>query len=95
MTAWDPVGAGDQPEAWDEYDTYALQIARQLHEASDAEAAQTAVADYLTRTEVESMGIESEQRASANDYLASALVAWHEWSYARGGRPPRDWIDDD
>ena len=94
MTAWDPVGAGGSPEAWDEYDGYALQIARRLHEASDPEAARDAIADYLTRSEVDSMGLGSEQRASANHYLASALVAWHEWSYRRGGRPPGDWLDD-
>lgn len=23
MTAWDPIGVGDAPEAWDEYDSYA------------------------------------------------------------------------
>ena len=27
MTAWDPVGTGDTPEAWDEYDTYMAGVA--------------------------------------------------------------------
>ena len=33
------------------------------------------------------------ERGRANADLADSLVAWHEWSFLRGGRPPRTWID--
>jgi hypothetical protein len=91
MTAWDPIGVGDVPEAWDEYDDYALQVARRLYEAANADEAQAAVAEYLTRIEIESMGIAGQERATSNEYVAAALVAWHEWSYRRSGRPPTEW----
>ena len=35
------------------------------------------------------------ERGRANGYLADSLVAWHEWSFLRGGRPPQEWIGDD
>jgi hypothetical protein len=92
MTAWDPVGAGDVPEAWDEYDSYALSIVRLLQDAAHAEEQCSTVADHLTRIEVEAMGLAaSEQRAREIFHVASLLVAWHEWSYTHGGRPPREW----
>jgi len=35
MMAWDPVGAGDAPEAWDEYDSYLPSVAERLQGGTD------------------------------------------------------------
>ncbi len=93
MTAWDPVGAGDSPEAWDEYDDYVLGVARRLHETADPEAAAERVAEYLDHVERDFMGRWTPKGNRATEYLAYSLVAWYEWSFLRGGRPPREWID--
>lgn len=94
MTAWDPVGAGFEPNAWDEYDDYAFGIARQLHEAANAEVAREGVARALDEAETDFMGTESSRRSTSNQQLATALVAWHEWSFVRAGgtvtEPPHD-----
>jgi hypothetical protein len=49
MTAWDPIGVGDAPEAWDEYDSYVGGVGRRLLEAADPDRAAEAVAGYLDR----------------------------------------------
>lgn len=85
MTAWDPIGVGDAPEAWGEYETYAPRVARILREAEDPWEAAAEVAEYLGGVEHHSMGIASEAGRANNARLAASLVAWHEWSYARGG----------
>ncbi len=94
MTAWDPVGAGFEPNAWDEYDDYAFGLARQLYEAPNAEVALEQVARALDEAETDFMGTESARRSSSNQHLATALVAWHEWSFVRAGgtsaEPPQD-----
>jgi hypothetical protein len=90
MTAWDPVGAGFEPNAWDEYDDYALGIARRLYEASDAEVARVQVARALDHAESEFMGTDESRRSSSNQRLATVLVAWHEWSFVRAGGASRD-----
>lgn len=95
MTAWDPVGVGDAPEAWDEYDDYADGVAHRLRDASDPDVAAERVADYLDHIERDFMENLTPQRHQANVYLADTLVAWHEWSFTRGGHPPREWIDED
>jgi hypothetical protein len=46
MTAWDPVGAGDAPEAWDEYDSYAPVVAHRLRDATHERRRQNG---YLAR----------------------------------------------
>jgi hypothetical protein len=40
------------------------------------------------------MEVWTPQRGRANADPADSLVAWHELSFRRGGRPPREWIDD-
>lgn len=47
MTAWDPIGVNDAPEAWDEYDDYVPGVADRLRDARDFDDAATGVADYL------------------------------------------------
>jgi len=95
MTAWDPIGVGDAPEAWDEYDSYVAGVGRRLQEATDPDRAAGSVAEYLDHVERDFMGAWTPERGRANGYLADSLVAWHEWSFLRGGRPPQEWIDDD
>jgi hypothetical protein len=90
MTAWDPIGVGDAAEAWDEYDSYALGVARRLLDASTADDALDGVQAYLNQVERDSMETLSDERARENGYLAASLVAWHEWSYEQDGRPRRD-----
>lgn len=34
------------------------------------------------------------ERGRANADLAESQVAWREWSFLRGGRPPQAWIDE-
>ena len=95
MTAWDPVGVGDAPEAWDEYDMYAPAVAHRLRDATDDDdEGIECVTEYLNHVERDFMGDLTEERRRANGYLAMDLVAWHEWSYRQEGRPPREWIDD-
>lgn len=90
MTAWDPIGVGDAPEAWSEYETYAPEVARILRETNDPEEAAAGVAEYLGGVERHSMEIDSDKGRLDNARLAASLVAWHEWSYARGGSACRD-----
>ena len=91
MTAWDPVGASDAPEAWDEYESYAPGVAQRLRDAPSEDAAIEQVAEYLNHVERDFMGLTSERRRS-NTYLAGSLVAWHEWSFVHGARPPHTWF---
>jgi hypothetical protein len=95
MSAWDPVGAGDTPEAWDEYDGYLSGVAHRLRDATNTDAAEQTIAAYLSYIERDYMGMAADT-SRHNQELAATLVAWHEWSFMRGGRPPREWrIDDD
>lgn len=84
MTAWDPIGVGDTPAAWDEYDGYAPQIARALRETVDPDESAAQVARHLGDAE-RRMEMHTDQSRMANARLARSLVAWHEWSYLRGG----------
>jgi hypothetical protein len=95
MTAWDPIGVGDAPEAWDEYDSYILGVAGRLHETADPEAAAGRVAEYLDHVERDFIEHWTPKRGRANAHLADSLVAWHEWSFLRGGRPPGEWIGEE
>lgn len=53
MEDWDPIGVSRIPEAHDEYDGYVMPIFGLLARgASDAE-----LADYLYKTETETMGL--------------------------------------
>jgi hypothetical protein len=94
MTAWDPIGVGDTVEAWDEYDDYAPGVAHRLRDAAGADEAVDSVAAYLDHVERDLMGMARDDRRYKNRSLAEQLVAWHEWSFERGGRPPHQWIDD-
>lgn len=71
MDQWDPVGASNTPEAYDEYDGYLGQLGRKLYEGADARA----VAEYLADIETESMGLP----ASAHDRLnvGESITAWY------------------
>jgi hypothetical protein len=95
MTAWDPVGAGDAAEGWDEYDDYVPGIAYRLRDASTFGEAGDRVAEYLNHIERDFMGGLTDARRRSNSYLAESLVAWHEWSFEKGGRPPSEWVDED
>lgn len=53
MHDWDPIGIRDVPQAQDEYDRYARQIARML----DAGASTTEIADRLLEIEAGSIGL--------------------------------------
>jgi hypothetical protein len=89
MTAWDPVGVSDVPDAWDEYEHYVPGVAYRLRDAPDEDAAIEQVADYLNHVERDFMGELTDERRRSNGYLAATLVAWHEWSFRYGGRPRR------
>jgi hypothetical protein len=93
MTAWDPIGVGDVPEAWDEYDSYVLGVGGRLLETEYPDAAVASVAEYLDHVERDFMEAWTPVRGRANADLADSLVAWYEWSFLRGGRPPQTWID--
>lgn len=95
MTAWDPIGVADAVEAWDEYDDYAPGVASRLRDATDRAEAIEHVAEYLNHIERDFMGGLEGERRRANAHLAESLVAWHEWSFARAGRPPHEWVDED
>lgn len=84
MTAWDPIGVGDAPEAWGEYETYAPAVARILRDTKNPQEAAAEVADYLSGAQHRSMQIASDPSRVGNARLAASLVAWYEWSYARG-----------
>lgn len=83
MTAWDPIGVGDAPEAWSEYEAYAPQLARILRETEDSQDATARAAEYLTGIEGDEMELHADQGRLANVRLAASLVAWYEWSRAR------------
>ena len=93
MTAWDPVGASDVPEAWDEYDQYAAGVAHRLRDIPDADEAAAGGGTYLEHIERDYIGVTPNVLRCA--YLGDALVAWYEWSFTRRGRPPQEWIDED
>ena len=91
MTAWDPVGAADTPEAWDEYDDYASGVATRLrtHNPDEAEAE---IQAYLKHIEHDRIGVsQTRQRTVQTAYVARALTAWYEFSFKRRARPPREW----
>ena len=70
MTAWDPIGVGDTPEAWGEYETYAPKVARIPRETKDSQEAAAQVAEYLGDVEHHSMEINSGQGRLDNARLA-------------------------
>ncbi len=95
MTAWDPIGVGDTPEAWDEYDGYAAGVASRLRHVRDEEEAARSVAEYLLHIERDYMTLEASMRTKGrHDELAAALVAWHTWSFEHRGRPPSELLSD-
>ena len=92
MTAWDPLSVGAVPEAWDEYDGYAVEVARRLRDSTDSDQAAGRVAEYLDRVERDQMEMETAGHGLELRRLAESLVGWYEWSFRRGGLPPREWI---
>lgn len=89
MTAWDPIGVSDAVEAWDEYDGYVPGVGHRLRDTTDADEAAERVEEYLNHVERDFMENLTDKRRQANGYLAESLVAWYEWSFEHGGRPPR------
>ena len=89
MTAWDPIGVGDAPEAWDEDDDYMAGVAHRLRDTEGDDEAAHAVADFLDHIERNYMDGPTSAAQRRNGEVADALVAWHEWSFIEGGRPPR------
>ena len=71
MEEWDPVGARDTPEAYDEYDSYIGQLGRKLYEGADTRA----VAEYLAWVETAMMGLP----AAAHDRMGvgESITAWY------------------
>jgi hypothetical protein len=88
MTAWDPIGVSEAPEAWGEYDNYVPAVAVRLRDARDDDAAIEEVVDYLNHVERDFMQTLNKQHERSNRFLADTLVAWHEWSFRNGGGPP-------
>jgi hypothetical protein len=60
-----------------------------LRDATDVDEAAERVAEYLNHVERDFMKNLTDKRRQANGYLAESLVAWYEWSFEQGGRPPR------
>jgi hypothetical protein len=83
MTAWDPIGVSDAPEAWGEYDDYAPGLAHRLRDAAHIDEAIDQVAEYLDYVEREWMETLTADHSRKNRSFAETLVAWHEWSYGR------------
>jgi len=81
MTAWDPIGVRDAPEAWGEYDDYASGVVRRLRDGADHDAGASAVVAYLGYIERDFMSLTPHDQD--NEDLAEALVAWYEWSVGR------------
>jgi hypothetical protein len=69
-------------------------LANRLRDADDEADAVRRVAEYLHHIERDFMEL-ATGRSPPSDRLASALAAWHEWSFVRGGRSPNEWPDDD
>jgi hypothetical protein len=94
MTAWDPIGVGDAPEAWDEYDDYLPGVASRLRDVKGFEEKLASVSEYLNHLERDFIWEEelTEKQIQHSAYIAESLVAWHEWSYEHGGRPPHEWL---
>jgi hypothetical protein len=68
MTAWDPIGVNDAPEAWDEYDDYVPGVAYRLRDARDFDDAATGVADYLNHVERDWMEELTDEHRRANGF---------------------------
>jgi hypothetical protein len=68
---WDPIGVLGISGASDEYDSYALQVFTLLHQGATAQF----IADYLTRLEVEHMGLSSASGHA--DLIANKVLAIH------------------
>jgi hypothetical protein len=93
MTAWDPIGVADAPEAWDEYDDYIPGVASRLRDVEGFEAKLASVHEYLNHLERDFITEElTEKRIQHNAYIAECLLAWHEWSFEHRGRPPHEWL---
>jgi hypothetical protein len=93
MTAWDPIGVADAPEAWDEYDDYIPGVAGRLRDAKGFDEKLASVHEYLNHLERDFIAEElTEKRSQHNAFIAECLLAWHEWSYDREGRPPHEWL---
>ena len=82
MTAWDPIGVATTPEAWDEYDSYLDGVGHRLRDNPEPEQAAREVAAFLQHVERDWIGVNGGNAES----VATALAAWHEWSFRRGGR---------
>lgn len=70
---WDPVGVYGAPEAKDEYDHYAGQVAQMLREGCTTEE----IATFLERVETHNMGLPPKARTGPQlEQVAERLAAW-------------------
>ena len=67
-------------------------VAHRLRDAPSEDAAIEQVAEHLNHVERDHIGGLTDERRRSNGYLALSLVAWHEWSFEHGGRPPHTWL---
>ncbi len=74
MTAWDPVGAGDAPEAWDEYDGYMAGVAHRLRDTEGDDEAANTVAAFLNHIERDYMSGLTPAAERRNSFLAETLL---------------------
>jgi hypothetical protein len=70
MDKWDPIGVRGVPEAIDECDSYAGQIAAKLRSGSEADD----IAAMLSRYRTDWMGLEADAKGDLD--AAQAIVAW-------------------
>jgi hypothetical protein len=70
MTAWDPIGVADVPEAQDEYDGYLGPVAGLLREGANEKR----IAQFLFEIRTERMGM--DPRAADDRRAARAILDW-------------------
>jgi hypothetical protein len=72
MAEWDPIGAADAPEAYDEYDRYLEPVLGLLRGGADA----AEIAEYLDRVEIEQMEL-GEQPSDQLLEVGMVIVNWY------------------
>jgi hypothetical protein len=68
--SWDPIGVGDAPGAWDEYDAYISPLLHQLHRGASAED----ITGYLVRLVEDRLEIPAQPVRER--VFAKELVDW-------------------
>lgn len=78
LSEWDPIGVGDIPEAQDEYDSYARDLARLVAERRPAPE----LFEYLRRVETRTMELPGNRQRS--EQVAQMLARLADEIDARG-----------